>query len=158
MLRNDVTRRTTGGMAEKQDQLGTRLGERGLRTTKARLLILAHLAKRRDHPTADAILKTLHLEGHKLGPATLYQNLSRLAEAGLVARLGGPDGLMHFDPNVLPHPHLVCKRCGQIVDAKIDNDIIDRLAPTCPHLGHTLSTWQLEDVELELKGICPDCQ
>ena len=145
-------------MAGDHDHLSARLGEHGLRTTKARRLILSHLADRTDHPTADAILRSLRLEGHDLGPATLYQNLSKLTEAGLVARISGPDGLMHFDPMVEPHPHRACRQCGRIVDASVDSGLVGRLEPTCPHTGHSLGDWRLEGVELELKGVCPGCQ
>jgi Fur family peroxide stress response transcriptional regulator len=120
-------------------------------------LILSHLAGRTDHPTADAVLRALRLDGHDLGPATLYQNLGKLAEAGLVARISGPDGLMHFDPTVEAHPHMTCRRCGKIVDAQVEADLVERLTPRCPHSGRSLSDWQVEGVDLELRGVCPAC-
>jgi Fe2+ or Zn2+ uptake regulation protein len=145
-------------MPDEQRQLLNKLGESGLRTTKARILILNHLAHRHDHPTADGILKSLRLEGTALGPATLYQNLGKLADAGLILRITGPDGLMHFDGKSSAHPHLACISCGQIVDAEVDESLLARLAPICPHTRKPLSSWRLEDVQLELKGVCPDCQ
>ena len=142
----------------EHENIAQQLCERGLRTTRARLLILDHLSDRTDHPTADAILRGLRHQGHELGPATLYQNLSRLSDAGLLLRLTGPDGLMHFDATVEPHPHLSCFQCGRIVDAEVQSDLLDNLSPHDPLSGEPLDDWLLHDVQLELKGLCPDCQ
>lgn len=144
-------------MAE-QEHLSHLLGEHGLRTTKARILIMTHLAQRTDHPTADGILKSLRSEGCELGPATLYQNLGKLSDAGLLLKLAGPDGLMHFDANVAAHPHLVCVHCGTIVDARVDDSFLQDLDPICPHTNRSLADWELQHVQLELKGVCPNCQ
>ncbi len=148
---HDPRTRKPGPMAQK-------LGELGLRSTKARVLILSFLAKRRDHPTAEDILQGLRKQGHQVGPATLYQNLGKLADAGLIARLNGPDGLMHFDGNVAPHPHLACLQCGAIIDVEVDICAIQELKPTDPDTGEPISGWSLEEIQLELKGICPNCR
>lgn len=145
-------------MSGELDHLTSKLCERGLRTTKARLLILSFLAERIDHPTADNILRILRDRGHELGPATLYQNLGKLADAGLVARLTGPDGLMHFDATVKAHPHLACIKCGQIVDVEVKEDLLKDLVPVCPHTNKPLHGWRLEDVQIELRGVCPACR
>lgn len=121
------------------------------------MLILNYLCDRGDHPTAEAILRGLRHRGHAIGPATLYQNLSKLADAGLIARLNGPDGLMHFDGTVVPHPHLACIRCGRIVDTRVDETLLQQLDPKDPMTGAPLSDWKLEDVQVELKGVCPGC-
>ena len=143
---------------ESLDHQSTKLVERGLRTTRARVLILSALAQRTDHPTADVILRALREDGNELGPATLYQNLGKLADAGLIQRITGPDGLMHFDANVSSHPHLSCLECGRIVDVKVDADLFRKIEPVCPHTNRPLTKWRLEGVSLELKGICPSCR
>ena len=148
--RRSLGRRSTRPALQK-------LGERGLRSTKARVLILSYLQDRRDHQTAEAILRGLRQRGHTIGPATLYQNLSKLADAALVARINGPDGLMHFDATVAPHPHLACVRCGRFVDACVDESLLQRLDPRDPMTGAPLSDWKLEGIHVELKGTCPAC-
>jgi Fur family peroxide stress response transcriptional regulator len=135
-----------------------KLGALGLRSTNARVLILSFLENRKDHPTAESILRSLRQRGHQVGPATLYQNLSKLADVGLIARLNGPDGLMHFDATVEPHPHLACITCSRIVDVRIDEAMLRELRPSDPISGEPLSDWLLEEVRLELKGLCPSCQ
>lgn len=135
-----------------------RLQERGLRATHARELILEELGSRHDHPCTEQIAEALRARGEKIGVATLYQNLNTLAETGLIARLKGPDGLMRFDANTALHHHLVCLHCGRIVDAEIERLLPAMGMPRCPHTGKPLHDWSLQGVQLELKGVCPDCR
>jgi Fe2+ or Zn2+ uptake regulation protein len=70
----------------------------------------------------------------------------------------GPDGLMHFDANTALHHHLVCQRCGSIVDVEIERLPPAVAAPRCPHTGKRLHGWSLQGVQIELKGLCPACR
>jgi len=147
----------SGRSSRKTKAVIQKLGEFGLRSTKARVLILLYLSDRHDHPTAEAMLQELRQQGKHPGLATLYQNLSKLADSGLISRLNGSDGLMHFDGNVGPHPHLSCVRCGLMVDAAVDQAVLREFRPQDPHSDRPLNDWQLEEVRLELKGVCPAC-
>ena len=129
-----------------------------LRKTRARMQILTLLAERHDHPTADQLADTLRQRGEPVGAATLYQNLSRLYEGGVISRIKGADGLMHFDANTAVHHHLTCRRCGCTVDAEIGPLPAAMGLPRCPHSGQPLRHWALQDVQVELKGLCPDCR
>lgn len=137
--------------------LDERLREKGLRPTRARRLIMSYLAGRTDHPDAEAIRQGLFEAGERLGPATLYQNLSRLASAALVGRLAGPDGVMRFDATVAPHPHAVCLRCGCIVDVQVPAERLQGLTPMCPHTRKRLTGWKLQTVTVGFSGVCPSC-
>jgi Fur family peroxide stress response transcriptional regulator len=139
-------------------QLTQMLRERGLRPTKARCLILALLTEHNGHLSTEDILQTLRERGHKVSTATLYQNLNKLANGGLLTRFSGPDGLMRFDANLIPHHHLICVRCGRIVDMKVNDAQLLQLRPVCFQTGEPLSDWQLQGVRLELKGVCPACR
>ena len=134
------------------------LREAGLRRTPARMRILALLAERHDHPTAEQLAETLRGRGEPFGVATLYQNLNRLCENGVIGRIKGADGLMHFDASTAPHHHLICRRCGRIVDAEIGALPAAMSLPHCPRTGEPLHDWGLQDMQVELKGVCPDCR
>jgi len=134
------------------------LRTRGIRRTRARLQILGLLAERHDHPTAEQIAGALGERGERIGVATLYQNLNKLVENGVIGRIKGLDGLMHFDANTAPHHHLVCQRCGRIVDVEIERLLPAMGLPRCPHTGEPLHDWSLQGVQIELKGVCPDCR
>jgi Fur family transcriptional regulator, peroxide stress response regulator len=130
----------------------------GLRRTQARMQILALLAERHDHPTAEQLAETLRSRGELLGAATLYQNLNKLYENSVIGRIKGTDGLMHFDANTALHHHLICRCCGRIVDAEIGPLPAAMGLPRCPHTRESLQDWGLQDMQVELKGICPDCR
>lgn len=134
------------------------LKDRGLRATRARRLILDELNGRHDHPTAELLAQALRERGEPLGTATLYQNLNKLAASGVIGRIQGPDGLMHFDGSNDSYHHLICQRCGRIVDAEIERLLPAMGLPRCPHTGEPLNDWSLQGVQLEMKGICPDCK
>lgn len=134
------------------------LQARGLRPTPARRQLMAQLASRRDHPTADQLAGALRSRGERFGVATLYQNLNRLHESGVIGRIQGTDGLMHFDANTARHDHLLCRHCGRIVDVEI-GPLPERIAlPHCPRTGEPFHDWGLQDIQVELKGVCPDCR
>jgi Fe2+ or Zn2+ uptake regulation protein len=48
--------------------------------------------------------------------ATVYNNLNALAASGEIARIRVADGPDHFDKTVPPHFHLVCDKCGEMMD------------------------------------------
>lgn len=144
-------------MRAEEDDLAQALREAGLRRTRARMQVLALLSGRHDHPTADQLAETLRERGERVGVATLYQNLSRLNESGVIGCIKGADGLMHFDANAAVHHHLVCTRCGRIADAEIGPLPAAMSRPSCPHTGEQVRDWGLEGMQVELKGVCPSC-
>jgi Fe2+ or Zn2+ uptake regulation protein len=134
------------------------LSSHGLRPSRARVLILALLARRREHLTTQGIHRILENGGYKLGAATIYQNLNRLAHEGLVRRLIGPDGLARFEANLSPHHHLLCVECGRIVDAGLNERSLRHLNPVDLVTGKPARGWEFNGAQVELKGVCPSCR
>lgn len=162
--RNDST--TNGTRIEKDSmdsdesrQLRELLRQHGLRPTRARCLLLELLSLPNNHLSTEEIVRTLAGQGHRVGTATLYQNLDKLVQAGLLLRFTGPDGLARYDFNLTPHSHLICRRCRRVQDIDT-NTLFNRrfLPPLCHHTGKPVSDWQIDDVQLELKGLCPACR
>jgi Fur family transcriptional regulator, peroxide stress response regulator len=133
------------------------LRAQGLRPTRARCELLAHLRSTDRHPSAEEITSTLRDEGIGIGVATVYQNLSRLVDVGLVRRLSGTDGRSRYDADMAPHDHAVCDSCGRIVDIDLDpraKHAVDRATAAEPHV----SGWLVTRTTVELRGLCPDCR
>ena len=139
-------------------EVSNRLREHGLRPTEARRLVLALLGDKNDHLNPEGIMKALRNKGHPMSVATLYQNLNNLVEAGLLIRIKGPDGLMRFDANLDPHHHLVCDTCGKMIDVRINRETQLQQSPIEYQTGNSLSDWHINYINIEFKGICPDCQ
>src|ERR1700755_83692 len=87
------------------------LRDAGLKATPQRLAILRSLASDETHPTAQELYERLSTDIPGLSVATVYNTLSALTRIGHCTplELGGP---LRFDPNVDPHDHAVCERCG----------------------------------------------
>lgn len=131
---------------------------RGLRPTRARRLILTRLRHSNDHLSTEEVQEALLRRGHVVSIATLYQNLKRLTEAGLLVSFADSDGLVRFDANTEPHAHLVCTRCGRILDVAPTATPVARLTAALPKPARRYRGWSIRDARLELCGLCPDCR
>lgn len=138
--------------------LTQRLVEHGLRPTYARRLVLSLLDEKNEHPSTDGILKSLRKRGYRMSPATLYQNLNKLVEAGLLHRLIDIDGLMRFDANLTPHHHLTCNSCGKMADISLDDTKLMQHKPVDFRSGSTMDDWHIAFAKIELNGTCPACR
>ena len=140
----------------------TALRNAGLKVTPQRLAIVECLAGDFTHPTAQELYERLRVRFPTMAVATVYNTLSALDAIGRCRRLelGGPS---RFDPNVQPHDHAVCERCGSMRD--IDRPLepaLDGTAPAlrggaaCPPL-HALPGFHVERVERIYRGLCAQC-
>ena len=129
----------------------------GLRPTRARRIILELLSEKNRHYTPEEMLDTLRQKGQPLSIATLYQNLAKLVEKGLVLKIVGLDGSFRYDFNHEPHNHMVCQRCGKIVDVVVMGPI-DQIEVQPHDDDVAVQQWQILERRVELIGLCPDCQ
>ena len=146
-------------MACNREQLTQLIEQRHLRATEARCRILELLHETHEHYTPEEMLEALRERDKPLSIATLYQNLAKLAEAGLISRFVGPDGHTRYDVNTEPHHHLVCKVCGRMVDVGVEGPL-ERLRPTAlfEEEEGEVAAWDVGDVHLEFHGACPACR
>lgn len=84
--------------------------------TKHRELILDNLRKRRDHPTAKMVFDATKESIQKISFATVYNSLEYLVNAGYVKKLNIDSDSARFDGVLEPHSHLICSKCGKILD------------------------------------------
>ncbi len=120
--------------------------------SRQRQEILDQLQHHRDHPTADVIFAELRNRNSSISLATVYRNLNLLSEMGEIQRLSFESGADHFDPNVRPHYHFVCEKCGRVLDVPMEpadhlDEAAGRALPECRITGH----------ELVFRGLCDIC-
>lgn len=116
--------------------------------TKNGKLILEIINHSNDHLTAEQIFLRLKKTMPKIVLATVYNNLNTLFEDGLIRKVsvaGSPD---RYD-KVLPHDHLVCKKCGKLSDIKF-SDLTESLST---QLGEPILSY-----DLKVSYICPECR
>ena len=120
------------------------------RMTKQRQAVLDELTRVNDFRSAQQIFEDLHLQGQRVGLATVYRSLQSLAEDGRVDTLRSSDGEALYR-SCTTH-HLVCRKCGfteEIEQSQIEA-WVDAVAT-----AHGFS-----DLEhsLELFGVCSSCR
>lgn len=140
----------------QQDELAGLLHKRNVRPTQARLLILAALKREANHLSVDELAELLRQAGHRIGIATLYQNLNTLADSRLLRRFTDDDGVMRFDSNLEPHQHIVCSQCDAVMDIMVDKDALSTIMS--PYNGNRIAEWQVDRANVELHGLCPACR
>lgn len=130
------------------------LEARGVKLTAQRRAIVRVFAADESHPTAQELFERLRREHPSMSFATVYNTLDALSEVGLSStlRLGTA---ARFDPNVDPHHHAVCDRCGRIVDIPA-NTLAPTSAATTSVREHAPG-FSVRAVERVYRGLCARC-
>jgi Fur family transcriptional regulator, peroxide stress response regulator len=145
-------------MPDDVPNIAASLRAHGLRSTRARRLIIGVFAPRNDHPTVEEIARRLAEQDRPLSLPTLYQNLHRMVEAGLLQSFLDSEKRMRFDANLVPHHHLRCLGCGLILDVEPEEKLEEVIAQMSDSLGCFGNEWALEEARIELRGYCPSCR
>jgi Fur family ferric uptake transcriptional regulator len=123
----------------------------GLRATAARLAVLAALY-RQPHSDTDTVIRHVRVELGTVSNQAVYNVLAALAHAGLVRRIEPAGSVALYELRVGDnHHHIVCRRCGAVVD--IDCAVGRRpcLRPSETH------GYALDEAEVTYWGTCPRC-
>ncbi len=124
--------------------------DRGLRLTPSRRRVLEILLE--DHAARGAydILRRLERDGHGAQPPVAYRALSFLIEAGFAHRIERLNAYVACARPGTEHDpaFLICSGCGAVAEAEAAP-----IAPTAARAG-----FRIEDVVLEVRGLCADCQ
>ena len=137
-------------MPEKSKELK----DAGLKITLPRIKILQVLENSSiQHVSAEDVYKMLIAADEEIGLATVYRVLTQFEQAGLVARHNFEGGHSVFELSKEDHhDHIVCQKCGKITEFS-DEKIEIRQSEVAKSLGYTLL-----DHNLNMYGLCPDCQ
>jgi len=123
-----------------------------MKYSRQRDLILKALKDNVVHPSADYLYGILKKQLPQLSLATVYRNLNLLAENGLIKRIEGLDGSIHFDHNTYRHYHFICKKCKKIYDIPVE-PARDMIAAIEEKAG-----LEITDHDMVFKGVCPNCK
>jgi Fur family peroxide stress response transcriptional regulator len=136
----------------EQNRIPETLKQAGLRVTPQRVAILQHVfSDSHKHQSADEIYRAMRNALPNLSISTVYNTLKTLSDAGLIRELKFGDGASLFDANMTPHHHMICDRCGTMIDFYLSS------TPDLTHLA-AASKFQVEQYHIELRGICENCQ
>lgn len=130
-----------------------KLGERGLVASAQRVAVYQVITSSQQHLTAEELHRTLRDSLPTLSLATVYNNLSALADAGLIEKLDLQDGA-RFGRVPEPHVNLACRSCGEVTDALIGDDAIRDLVERASSSGQ----FDAGTVSITVNGVCRNCQ
>ncbi|PLR66634.1 MULTISPECIES: peroxide-responsive transcriptional repressor PerR [Bacillaceae] len=128
------------------------LKQTGVRITPQRHAILEYLIQSMTHPTADDIYKSLESKFPNMSVATVYNNLRVFREVGLVKELTYGDASSRFDFVTTEHYHVICEKCGKIVDFHYPG--LDEVE----HLASHVTGFNVSHHRMEIYGVCNTCE
>lgn len=115
---------TEGGCGQQVDERTRKivrdLRERGHRITPQRVAIVREFISRCDHPSAEAIHRSLTDEFPMIALSTVYNTLHLLAGMGEAVEVSPATPETRFDPDTGDHCHLTCLSCNRIVDLPLE--------------------------------------
>ena len=122
---------------------------RGLKLTPQRRAIVDYLQTAGYHPTADDVLRAINHRFPMTSRATVYNTLNMLKVEGVVCEVF-EDGVSRFDPNLEPHHHFICERCGGVED--VEWTAIPPVGEIALPGGQKVQTFAVT-----LRGLCAAC-
>ncbi len=134
----------------------------GYRITFPRQSVLAVLGRAGGHLSAKEVFILVQKSCPACGFNTVYRTLDMLVRAGLVARYDFGNGQGRYELNVKTgrsahHHHLVCVKCGKVLDYSDfiaeEDALFDRIEKGLTEKYN----FKITDHELTFKGICGDC-
>lgn len=129
------------------------LRSKGHRLTPKRMVVLDTLHTLPGYSTAEEVWEGALRADPSLDRATVYRTLELLQSLDMVLVLDREGDLHHYSLHTgqSQHFHLLCTRCGQVIDA--DLDLLQPLQKNIrSHLG-----FDVDQRQLTLSGLCRDC-
>tara|TARA_B100000900_G_C20153249_1_gene542752 strand:+ start:137 stop:541 length:405 start_codon:yes stop_codon:yes gene_type:complete len=98
------------------------------------------------HPTADWVFREVKKIIPSVSLGTVYRNLKQLENRGTIKTIY--DGsIARYDRNRLPHNHLKCKICGNLIDIEFPKKEIAKLYKND-------FDFKVEDISIIISGKC----
>lgn len=116
--------------------------------TKYAKKILEIVQSSHNHLTAEQVLIELRKTYPTVAMATVYNNLNRLWQEGQIRKVS-VEGMPERYDRTARHDHLLCQRCGKLVDVELE-DLTQQLAQ---QVGVPLLSY-----DLKLIYLCEDCK
>ncbi|MCK4412305.1 MAG: transcriptional repressor [Candidatus Eisenbacteria sp.] len=147
-------------MQPTQPEHVTRLRRANIKVTRIRIALLDLLAAQERHMTADEITVALRKAGVRADRVTVYRNIDRMIQDGLLVPTLLPGRALHVGlctrPDAAHHHHVVCERCGRV--AETDGCPVREVWERLSREIQEQRGFQLTDHITQYVGICPECQ
>ena len=119
---------------------------------RKRNAILTYLQSKVTHPSAETIYADLKQEIPDLSMATVYRNLNKFRQDGLVQCVATVKGIERFDANTDPHVHFICRHCDAVIDL---HEM--QIPPALQSQAADITGGKVDSCVLSFTGLCRDC-
>lgn len=128
--------------------------KKGLKFSCKRAAIIEYFISTDRHFTVEQLYNEMKKMYPKIGYSTVYRTLRLLADCGLasVHHFGEDDTKFELIHKAQHHDHLVCQKCGRIIEFTHDGIEEFQMAVAKRH------SFLVFDHELQIYGICKKCQ
>lgn len=121
------------------------------RKSRQRQLVFEIVGKSKAHLTAQEVFERARRRLPAISMGTVYRNLRRLAEEGLLRENKMGNRPAHFEVFQKRHYHIWCIQCGRLEDLTLPYQaFLDRGV-------ERLVNYRLREHRLEFYGVCPRC-
>ncbi|MBQ3216694.1 MAG: transcriptional repressor [Oscillospiraceae bacterium] len=119
---------------------------------RKRNAVLAYLQGKVTHPSAETIYTDLKQEIPDLSMATVYRNLTKFRQEGLVQCVATVKGIERYDANTHPHVHFICRHCDAVIDL---HEM--QIPPALQSQAASLVGGNVDSCNLSFTGLCREC-
>ena len=149
-----MARLSRGEAAALLERFRRHLRDQHLPVTRQRDLIAQTVLMSDEHLSVETIQRRLKDQGERVGTATIYRTLDVLVRSGLVRAHDFGEGFKRYEPmpQQAHHEHLICLRCGKVVE--FQNDRLERMLPIIAD-EHA---FQHQRHRVEVYGLCRECR
>lgn len=124
----------------------------GVKCTQQRMNIYLELIQNPNHPDAETVYKKVRNQLVNISLDTVYRTLWLFKDLGLITTIGPSRERTRFDPNLNPHHHFICTKCGSILD--FNSEIMD----TADVQESIKTIGKVEGLQVNIQGICLECE
>lgn len=136
----------------RYQELINALKSKNFRLTPQRVELVKLIAASEGHPSATGLFEEIKKRFPTMSPATVYKTLAMLKEMNQVLEID-LHGDSHYDGNrPEPHPHLVCIKCGRIMDGDYEMD------PSVLRKLELASGFLIKSSQINFLGLCAKCR
>lgn len=149
-----MARLSRGEGAALLERFRRHLRDQHLPVTRQRDLVAQAVLLSDEHLSVETIQRRLKDQGERVGTATIYRTLDVLVRSGLVRAHDFGEGFKRYEPmpQQAHHEHLICLRCGKVVE--FQNDRLERMIPIIAD-EHA---FQHQRHRVEVYGLCRECR
>jgi Fur family transcriptional regulator, ferric uptake regulator len=129
------------------------MGDRGLKSTRQRNLIIDLFFALHGHLSVEEVWARVRQDDPRVSVATVYRTMKLLADSGLAHARNFGDGQTRYEAAIgrEHHDHLICTRCSEIIE--FENDQIERMQDAVAKRHG----FRVDSHKMELYGVCKNC-